>query len=162
MKVLFVGQNPSKASRTPDVAFSDTRSRATLLAWLKRAGLRLSDVSFINCFDKVGDVKKSDASLDKVFCAWARAGKPIVVAVGRFAWDALSSDERFSCSFMLPHPSGRNRKLNDKKYVDDVLESFAAYLTRKGCARPVRHKRSCLQETTSPRAWLKPHITRKK
>lgn len=114
--VLFVGDQPSKHNTSPDVAFVGTRSFYTLCGWIKELGLTVNDCRLINRTDKHIDI---EAKLQQIY------GFPIV-ALGNNAAKAL---RRLKAPFFpLPHPSGLNRKLNDKEWLAKQLSQCKLWL----------------------------------
>lgn len=118
MKVLFVGDKPSKTNTNPDVAFLGAKCEARLRDWVKQLGLNWDDCKFMNRTDTF-------ATRSIVFHIWYSNG--IVVALGNEASRALRDADHFK----LPHPSGRNRQLNDKKFVAQQLKLCKAWLHEK-------------------------------
>lgn len=118
MKIVFVGDQPSARNKSPDVAFVGTSSYKTLLEWIYRMNISVNDVSVVN---------STDAALDD-FCgeAWVTPEKFAFIALGTAATEALKG--RHVQYFRLPHPSGKNRVLNDKKYVQNVLKVCERWL----------------------------------
>jgi hypothetical protein len=123
MTVLFVGDEPSKKNLYPDVAFAGTKSFDTLVGWAtKKLNLALYQFTMVN------SVSTQD---------WARigfhwgVGSPII-ALGIKAEKRLRK-MGISC-YPLPHPSGRNRKLNNKEYVDSELQKCYLWLKEHKCA----------------------------
>lgn len=49
-----------------------------------------------------------------------------IIALGNVASDALN--KKNAVHFKLPHPSGRNRQLNDKAYVQSQLEAAKKFI----------------------------------
>lgn len=114
-KVIFVGDKPSKKNTDSEVAFIGTQSYKRLLEWIDF--LDIEDYTMIN--------RVSPLFVQKVL-HYKNEGWD-VVALGREAHIALQNIGVGHCA--LPHPSGRNRWLNDKESVRKCLETCKAYIT---------------------------------
>lgn len=113
MTVLFVGDRPSPHNKSPDIAFVGTKSHATLLDWCAIIGAQMPQ--FANRVDKDLNAKLVKAKLYAI----------PVVALGNEAEKFLSkTDVQF---FKLPHPSGLNRKLNDRQWLINKLNECGAW-----------------------------------
>lgn len=119
IRVTVVGDRPSSKNTSPDIAFYGTRSMDTLAEWLFWIGLHKYQVIFINSHE--------DSLLDAIENHVA-AGN-VIVACGNNASSRLA--KRGIEHFKLPHPSGRNRKLNDRNFIDSELEKCKTYLRGK-------------------------------
>ena len=76
---------------------------------------------------KVSEIKASLPSLkDKIERLEASMGNPKIVALGKTAEKALTLLQL--SHFTMPHPSGLNRQLNDKNYVQEKLKGLKDYL----------------------------------
>lgn len=129
--VLFVGSNPSNAS-TCDAAFhGSTKSSQILTGWCKDLpGMKMH----INVLDKktennrplkIGEIKSNLEDLkDKI--GWLKPDA--IIALGKTATKAL---ELINVNFYeMPHPSGRNRLLNDPNYVAEKVKGLNDYVTQ--------------------------------
>lgn len=119
MRVVFVGSNPSHAG-------SESPAKQNFYKWLKV--LKIEHAIFINVSNRVTSdnrpLKKSEYELTRLECDLVGYRK--VVALGSTASDAL---ERLRVHhFKLPHPSPKNRALNDKNNVDRLLSECKIYL----------------------------------
>lgn len=116
MKVLFVGDKPSAKNFDPKVAFEGSKSGETLKAWAKLMGLRKQDYMAINRVDEFFvECCKSFSNADKA-----------IITLGVHAHKALL--KAGVPHFPLPHPSGLNRKLNDKKALAANLARCFQYV----------------------------------
>lgn len=112
MKYVFVGDRPAKKNVSPKVAFLGTKSYVTLMHWIGHMQLHYSQIEIINRADVPYYVGRSEQYK--------------FVALGNEAEKEL---EEFNLDyFKLPHPSGLNRKLNDKEYVRAELRKCKEYL----------------------------------
>jgi G:T/U-mismatch repair DNA glycosylase len=117
MKVLFVGINPSSA-KLP----SQNTTKRRMPKWSDALGLKYH--SFVNCIGKPGPYKAKDVEYDLL--AGCLEGYTRVVALGKFPSKVL--DNLGVDHFVLPHPSGLNRKLNDREYELQQLEECRKYI----------------------------------
>jgi len=136
-KVLIIGDKPSKKNIKQDVPFVGTRSWVTLLSWLEF--LKLNDFEITNIPSKqeldnlIVELKKgykdpvSDQQLVKFFFLHKYAGYKIIV-LGNNAEKFVNEYMWYNHYFKLPHPSGRNRLLNNKELVDSLLKQCYNYL----------------------------------
>lgn len=114
MKVLVVGLNPSKLD-------GKSPSLKTLNRWL--TDLNVMSYSFMNIYqDYQINEKTSQADLIR---AYSKSYDKII-ALGRTV--AVHLDHMEIDHFVMPHPSGLNRLLNDKKFVDLKLQACKNYL----------------------------------
>lgn len=124
-EVIFVGHSPSKNfPQTNEQAFIGTRSGDVLAAWC--VAMKIHHYSLTNASQTPGKrPSKTDLELLKAVV------KPhlCVVALGEQASKALRDINVEH--FKLPHPSGLNRKLNDKELVASKLERCRAYVMSK-------------------------------
>lgn len=119
--VLFVGDCPSKLNKDPDVAFVGSKSMPVLEKWIKKIkpkeyGMLNSHTEFLlTCIEVEHNLGA------------------IIVTLGNNASKRL---EKIGIPhFKLPHPSPRNRKLNDPNFIDSELKKCKTYLKGKGkCA----------------------------
>lgn len=131
-KIIFLGQNPSKANIDPKVPFLGTKSYATLQKWIFELGLKEEDCEFYNASEKIGKVTLKDVdrstmefivnkSLDPDYC---------VICLGQYAKKTfLKHWNRYPLIFYtLLHPSGLNRTLNDKRFVEMELIKCKAFI----------------------------------
>ena len=112
--IYFIGDKPSKKNIDKNVAFVGTRSYKTLLDWIYRMNLNINKIclfnhkGFINT--RLKHINEHDA----------------IVALGNVASEALSKEN--VPHIKIPHPSGLNRVLNDKKTVDRFLRHCKDYI----------------------------------
>lgn len=117
--IFFVGDQPSAKNIDPEIPFVGTQSYKRLLDWIWQLNLSTVDVvicnkhqihqySYIDQFYVQLPNFQSD-----IMCGDA------VVALGNQASKKLT--KMGVEHFLLPHPSGLNRKLNNKKYVKKIL-----------------------------------------
>lgn len=129
MRTLFVGSNPSHASRLQFPFAQDTKSGKQLRNWTKIMGI--SDFDIINISDtpsprnrplRSKDLNQGD--LDHIIQYTTEYSK--IITLGAFSSSVL---KRLKIQhFKLPHPSPRNRQLNDHKFVEDQLIRCKEYL----------------------------------
>lgn len=121
--VVFVGDQPSRLNRFPDVAFFGSKSWPTLCDWAGRLSLKDYNWYAVNShtqydMSRIMDLYRGNES------------NIIFIALGNDAAKRLG--EKKIPYFKLPHPSPRNRKLNDKEYVAKILEECHNYLKENG------------------------------
>jgi uracil-DNA glycosylase len=134
MRVLIVGSNPSVRSQVITPFWKDTRSAKVISSWLTLVAVDFEVLTTTNVYDKPTHNNKPlnalqiKLGLPALKQTYEVGGYTKVVALGKTAAKALSMlDIDF---FEMPHPSGRNRKLNDKSYVKEKINGLRDYLTR--------------------------------
>lgn len=120
MKLIFVGMNPSKVR----VSKSKGSAYKRFHTWLDFFGIQY--VSFTNLSaDSEWDFKYNTFDHDLICTTLSEYDKII-------AWGTMVSNYLtrlgFKDHFVLPHPSPRNRQLNDHKYVHNVLNECKDYI----------------------------------
>ena len=130
-KILFVGSNPSCKSPDNSAFNLNTPSRRILDSWLRELG---DDVIVAHCnvsSDKTADnrplsAKEIKQSLPDLLQLIDGHADHKVVALGNTAARALTLlHVEF---YAMPHPSGRNRKLNDKNYTAEKIKGLKNYV----------------------------------
>lgn len=137
MTILFVGSNPSNAS-TCDAAFhGSARSSQILSEWTKDIKAVKVHINVINNTTE----NNRPLSMSEIKGALPRLSSDIdhikatkIVALGKTAAKALG---RLGMNFYeMPHPSGRNRLLNDPKYVEQKVKGLIEYVNELGIQSP--------------------------
>lgn len=115
MKILVVGINAANGYEKcePIVGVNETgkmcQTGRRWLEWAERIGVEWRECEYRNC-------REVDGSVQEWVDTYKHKG--VVITLGKKAERAMSS-QRFVIA--LPHPSGLNRKLNDKNFVDQRL-----------------------------------------
>lgn len=128
LKILFIGSNPSIRAADNTAFGSDTASGRIVRSWAE-------GIEGTLYFENIMPLKtENNRPLKKSEMAHASASlleriKEInpdrLVALGKSAAAVLRNlDLRF---LELPHPSGMNRKLNDKKYTAEKIVDLKLY-----------------------------------
>lgn len=127
-KILFIGSNPSVKAAN-DAAFSaDTGSGRILRSWIQ-------GIEGTILFDNIVSQKtENNRPLNSSEKAEAKASlseriKEVnpdrLVALGKAAAGVLSE---LGLKYLeMPHPSGLNRKLNDKVYTQNMIDALKEY-----------------------------------
>lgn len=126
MKVLFVGACPSRLNTCPLIAFAGSRSEGRLNDWISLLGVK--DYLITNASPKVlgrGERLRS-ADFDLVNLKVMADQCDRVIALGNCASRALR--KAGIPHYKMPHPSPRNRKLNDKEFIYRKLVACRLYL----------------------------------
>lgn len=117
VKVVIVGDAPSSKNVNANIAFVGAKCFNTVVSWIKH----LSPDYYV-CVNSDDDNNLSNIQ------SLAQDNFKIV-ALGNNAAGRLASKKiNF---FKMPHPSGLNRQLNDKDYIDKVLKDCYAYVRDK-------------------------------
>jgi len=107
--IIFVGDKPSPRMKPGAKPFEGAACEKRLKEWIKQ--LNVDNFEIKNQCDIKGI---------SYFC-----NEPtIVIALGNVASKVLASIPHFK----LPHPSGRNRQLNDKEFIANKLKECKDYL----------------------------------
>jgi len=111
--ILIVGDTPAPKAKT-SVPFKDAKCESRLNEWLGKLGLKRENCKIVN---RTSDFFELAATLASKF------GIPII-ALGNNASRALGEKSHFK----LPHPSGKNRQINNKSYISRQLAQCRLWL----------------------------------
>lgn len=114
MKVIFVGDKPSRFNLDLNIAFIGAKCYPRLMKWLNF--LEAENCSLLN--------SHTIELLTRIIQCEAHGFK--IVALGNNASNRLTKVG--VKHFRMPHPSGLNRKLNDKQYELDMLKEVKDWL----------------------------------
>lgn len=132
MRILFVGSNPSNSSLTDAAFHGSTRSSKILTEWC--SSIKDAMFIYINVLSKKTPENRpllkseiiNSLSLLKEDIAGIKPDK--IIALGKTASTALTL---LGVDFLeMPHPSGRNRLLNNKEYVNEKIAQLRSYVIR--------------------------------
>lgn len=84
----------------------------------------VKDYDFINCIDSAGNYKELE--INRTNIEKSTQDREKIIALGNFSSMTLS--KLGIKHFKMPHPSPRNRKLNDKEYEKKMIEECKNYL----------------------------------
>jgi len=135
MKILFVGSNPSAASANTNPFDPSTKSYRIVAGWISEAlSVELTSIRFE--FANVANFKTQDNKPLKV--SEIRENLPYLqVTIGAFAPDKIVALGKTAAKALtllqvpfleMPHPSGRNRQLNDPEYVVQKLKELKEFI----------------------------------
>ena len=118
--VIVVGINPSNRHTKAKLYKNSTFDR--LQRWMDVVGV--NQFSFINCIGIRGDYNDMEIDYSTLKTCINKSYK--VLALGDIPSKALM---RLNIDhFRLPHPSPRNRQLNDKEFEALIIEECRAYI----------------------------------
>ena len=127
--ILFIGSNPSQKASSTEAFTSDTASGRTMRSWIE--GVK-GNIVYDNIVPQVTENNRPlrPEEMAQALASLSERIKGInpdrIVALGKDAAKALS---KLKLDFFeMPHPSGRNRKLNDKDYVAKQLVALRVFL----------------------------------
>src|SRR5574343_1226202 len=122
-RILFVGSNPSVKSKETTPFYFDSRSYSVLNSWISRITENQSHSIFIQNIsndptDNNRPLKMKEIRLLMPLLQFnIESIKPDkIIALGNTAEKALTLLQL--PHYKLPHPSPKNRKLNDKNFVE--------------------------------------------
>ena len=105
--IVFVGDEPSAKNIDPAIAFWGTQSYVTLMGWIGHMQIFYNNFELTNK-DSLEYIVDHEEYKDCIY-----------ISLGAKASKSL---QKFEIEhFALPHPSGKNRKLNDKRFVSQCL-----------------------------------------
>lgn len=127
--IVFVGKEPSKKNKDPRIPFVGTKSYKRLLEWIYRLDIDLNEVHVCNLehLKNCSNSKSFYIDLPNIFVD-LEFDKDKIIALGK---DVSNRLNKLNLNhYSIDHPSGLNRKLNDKKYVEKMLKSCKIWLER--------------------------------
>lgn len=123
-RVLFVGQSP-KTYLNKKEPFVGTTSYRRLMTWLNCLGPDVQ-VLFTNATQEVAGKSITENDLMELNKVIQDFDPDYIIALGKLASNALTHID--VAHLAGPHPSGLNRKLNDKQFVDKWLKLMIEYV----------------------------------
>ncbi len=133
-RLVFIGSNPAVSSRTGR-PFDDCASGDVLDVWLAKLGLTRARIIIDNVVHKtttdnrpltIAEIRAGAAQLQLLY---ADERWNLIVPLGNTALRACQI-ARLPIYEYLPHPSPRNRRLNDKAALEKQLLDFKAKLKK--------------------------------
>jgi hypothetical protein len=129
--ILFVGDKPSSKMKPGAKAFQGAACEARLKEWAEyltgysRLETIIRESKPFGYNREYWTVNANDGNFES-YLETARKYPDIVVALGNNASDSLT--KLGTPHFKLPHPSGRNRQINDKEYIQSRLNACKSYI----------------------------------
>lgn len=111
---IFVGDCPSAKNKFKNVPFVGTQSYVVLCPWFAILHVDVSRVELQNQCDLHSKYLKHRWVTDTVIALGEKASKKL--------------KDLDIPHFKLPHPSPKNRKLNDESYVNKVMKECYEYI----------------------------------
>lgn len=133
--ILFVASNPSHLNEDPRIPFKGSRSEKNFNEWVNR--LAPNGYKAVNVIDTVTEgnraLKKSEIESSILeLCEKIKVNKnKKIIALGKTAQIAIEMARPIMGEidyFALPHPSPRNRFLNNREQVEAVLEECERWI----------------------------------
>lgn len=122
--ILFLGDQPSKKNFHDKVPFVGTVSYKRLLEWIYRLDVSITDVFMANTSDCNIRVVQDTV---EVYTPEITSVADKIVVLGNKA-EKFVIKSGVTDYFKLPHPSGQNYLLNDKKKLQITLDKCYNYL----------------------------------
>lgn len=148
--VYFIADQPAKDNIDPAVPLVGTDSYKTLLKWIGEIDIDITRVRLYNQVDGPFDHMMSRITLNKA----VELGQIKVIALGQKAAMYLKKvgvDEYF----ILPHPSPKNRLLNDPNYIKEKLGALRRYIY-EGVTNGESRSKEGLEENLSTEQKIPP------
>ena len=131
-KVVFVGSNPSNSSAELTPFHESTMSKRVIDSWLAKTELSELTVTYCNVISTTTDLNRP-LSMKEIRNALVSLKHELdklsdhkIIALGNTAAKALTL--LHIDFYAMPHPSGRNRLLNDEEYVTEKLRGLKEFL----------------------------------
>lgn len=129
--ILFIGPSPSLKNKDLNIPFSGTRSAKILMEWINEMNLFQHKLYFYNISSLPGRTKFNMVEKENLYYTLGRhmnRGFDFkIIALGNIVEKELTLHSKVD-NFKLPHPSGLNRKLNDKEFIKEQLKLCKNYL----------------------------------
>lgn len=124
--IFIVGDKPSSKNLDPEIAFVGTTSYKKLLEWIYELDIDINDTILCNKsqFKSYGYIDDHKIETKNLFTDVQKEDK--IIALGKNA--AKHLDTLKVKYFELPHPSGLNRKLNNKSELKRLLNNCKEWL----------------------------------
>lgn len=127
MRIAIIGSNPSKHNIDPNIPFVGTRSFTRLTRWIsylaEHTDLKSSNFHLLNVSTRISDkeVKYTEDELANLY--YNSQDYDMIISLGNNVKKACLKKRVFQ--YNLPHPSFKNRKLNnpleEKKLLDELV-----------------------------------------
>lgn len=130
--LVVVAQNPANKMKDGDPPFEGTKSKDVLIGWLREIVADPNTQILVCNASKVkGKVGTKDYDKDNLRMLYGYSLNKQVrfISLGNYAEKYLNYGK--IKNFKLPHPSGRNRKLNDPEFIASKLKECKEYLYGK-------------------------------
>lgn len=127
MRVLFIASNPSRLNIDKDVPLVGSKSEKVFKEWAKKLQVKSFKVVNASNIVKSGRLREDEIQYDKVKKEYDAYKPDKVVCLGKTASRVARKLGLYGC-YELPHPSPRNRKLNDKVYIERILNNCRLYI----------------------------------
>ena len=138
MKVLFVGDKPSRLNTDPNMAFKGAACEKRLQGWIDQVTLKAGLEEWRTepyCREKYEVINRVDKDATYIVVTYMLQDWPII-ALGNNAAKFLASI-CMTPYYKLPHPSGRNRQINDRAFIMSRLRACQSYIVSKS----LQHRR---------------------
>lgn len=127
--ILFIGPCPRTKNTDPNIPFAGTKSANVIMDWIYYMNLYQYNLMFINVSNRINS---KDFTVDEILTLHhITLPHTIRLSYNIIAFgDQVSNVLKFDKieHFKLPHPSGRNRQLNDQKFINNRLDLCKQYL----------------------------------
>lgn len=132
-RILFIGSNPSSSSQNLVAFCRSTKSGQILNKWVQAAGIENFTTENVSIYPTphnkpltAKDLKFALPSLNARL--WQYKEAPLN---WRFVSLGVTADKALTMlgieHYVMPHPSGMNRQLNDPEFVAEKIKGLASY-----------------------------------
>ena len=122
--IIFIGDSPSSRMKPGDPPFKGAACEKRMMQWKRRVVPMRYKMMYLRGILTTKTINQCDHTWLELFMM---ASSNIMIAFGNNASKALKNIPHFK----LPHPSGQNRQINDKEFVDKRLYECKKYILNR-------------------------------